>query len=67
MKTYITSEGAANLKKELEFLWSKERPKIVDNVHQAAKNGDRSENGDYIYVKENSAKLTEESDISRSS
>ena len=51
MKTYITSEGAANLKKELEFLWSKERPKIVDNVHQAAKNGDRSENGDYIYGK----------------
>ena len=51
MKTYITSEGAANLKKELEFLWSKERPKLVDNVHQAAKNGDRSENGDYIYGK----------------
>ena len=51
MKTYITLEGAANLKKELEFLWSKERPKIVDNVHQAAKNGDRSENGDYIYGK----------------
>ena len=51
MKTYITSECAANLKKELEFLWSKERPKIVDNVHQAAKNGDRSENGDYIYGK----------------
>ena len=51
MKTYITSEGAANLKKELEFLWSKERPKIVDNVHQAAKNGDRSESGDYIYGK----------------
>ena len=51
MTTYITSEGAANLKKELEFLWSKERPKIVDNVHQAAKNGDRSENGDYIYGK----------------
>ena len=51
MKTYITSESAANLKKELEFLWSNERPKIVDNVHQAAKNGDRSENGDYIYGK----------------
>ena len=51
MKTYITLEGAANLKKELEFLWSKERPKIVDNVNQAAKNGDRSENGDYIYGK----------------
>ena len=51
MTTYITLEGAANLKKELEFLWSKERPKIVDNVHEAAKNGDRSENGDYIYGK----------------
>ena len=51
MKTYITQEGAANLKKELEFLWSEERPKIVDNVHEAAKNGDRSENGDYIYGK----------------
>ena len=51
MTTYITSQGAANLKKELEFLWSEERPKIVDNVHQAAKNGDRSENGDYIYGK----------------
>ncbi len=51
MTTYITSEGAANLKKELEFLWSEERPKIVDNVHEAAKNGDRSENGDYIYGK----------------
>ncbi|MDP7404160.1 MAG: GreA/GreB family elongation factor, partial [Porticoccaceae bacterium] len=35
----------------LEFLWSEERPKIVDNVHEAAKNGDRSENGDYIYGK----------------
>ena len=51
MTTYITSKGAANLKKELEFLWSEERPKIVDNVHEAAKNGDRSENGDYIYGK----------------
>ena len=51
MTTYITSQGAANLKKELEFLWSEERPKIVDNVYEAAKNGDRSENGDYIYGK----------------
>ena len=51
MTPYITSEGAANLKKELEILWSEERPKIVDNVHEAAKNGDRSENGDYIYGK----------------
>ena len=51
MTTYITLEGAANLIKELEFLWSEERPKIVDNVHEAAKNGDRAENGDYIYGK----------------
>tara|TARA_B100000524_G_scaffold115442_1_gene56405 strand:- start:103 stop:627 length:525 start_codon:yes stop_codon:yes gene_type:complete len=50
-KKYITSEGAIKLKKELTFLWSTERPKIVDAVHEAAKNGDRSENGDYIYGK----------------
>ena len=50
-KKYITSEGAIKLKKELTFLWSTERPKIVDTVHEAAKNGDRSENGDYIYGK----------------
>ena len=49
-KKYITSEGAIKLKKELTFLWSTERPKIVDTVHEAAKNGDRSENGDYIYA-----------------
>ena len=45
-KKYITSEGAIKLKKELTFLWSTERPKIVDAVHEAAKNGDRSENGE---------------------
>ena len=67
MTTYITSQGAANLKKELEFLWSEERPKIVDNVHEAAKNGDGQRMVITFMVKENSAKLTEESDISRSS
>ena len=48
---YITSEGALKLKEELTFLWSTERPKIVDAVSEAAKNGDRSENGDYLYGK----------------
>lgn len=48
---YITKEGAANLQKELSHLWKVERPQVVDAVHEAAKNGDRSENGDYIYGK----------------
>ena len=48
---YITPEGAEALQKELHFLWKVERPKITDTVHEAAKNGDRSENGDYIYGK----------------
>ncbi len=48
---YITPEGAEVLQKELHYLWKVERPKITDTVHEAAKNGDRSENGDYIYGK----------------
>ncbi|MBX2808544.1 MAG: transcription elongation factor GreB [Cellvibrionaceae bacterium] len=48
---YITPEGAAKLTAELKYLWKQERPKVTDAVHQAAKNGDRSENGDYIYGK----------------
>jgi transcription elongation factor GreB len=48
---YITPEGAAALEKELKFLWKEERPKVTHDVHEAAKNGDRSENGDYIYGK----------------
>lgn len=36
---------------ELQYLWKEERPKVTDVVHEAAKNGDRSENGDYIYGK----------------
>lgn len=48
---YITPEGAEILQKELQHLWKVERPKVTDAVHQAAKNGDRSENGDYIYGK----------------
>jgi len=48
---YITAKGAATLNDELKYLWKVERPKITDTVHEAAKNGDRSENGDYIYGK----------------
>lgn len=48
---YITSEGAQQLKAELHQLWKVERPVVTDAVHEAAKNGDRSENGDYIYGK----------------
>ncbi|WP_020208484.1 transcription elongation factor GreB [Gilvimarinus chinensis] len=48
---YITAEGAEKLRAELRYLWKEERPKVTDVVHEAAKNGDRSENGDYIYGK----------------
>lgn len=39
------------LRDELYQLWKVERPSVTDSVHEAAKNGDRSENGDYIYGK----------------
>ncbi len=48
---YITPEGAEKLRAEVRQLWKVERPKVTDVVHEAAKNGDRSENGDYIYGK----------------
>jgi transcription elongation factor GreB len=48
---YITPEGAEILEAELKTLWKEERPKVTNDVHEAAKNGDRSENGDYIYGK----------------
>ena len=49
--TYITPEGEAVLRQELHQLWKVERPQVTHTVHEAAKNGDRSENGDYIYGK----------------
>lgn len=49
--TYITPEGYARLKKELDFLWRVERPKITQEVSDAAALGDRSENAGYIYGK----------------
>lgn len=48
---YITAEGLQALQDELDQLWKKERPEIVSVVSWAASNGDRSENGDYIYGK----------------
>ncbi|TXS91934.1 transcription elongation factor GreB [Parahaliea maris] len=48
---YITPEGEAALRAELHQLWKVERPTVTQAVHEAAKNGDRSENGDYIYGK----------------
>ena len=48
---YITPEGAKALEDELHQLWKVERPTVTSAVHAAALNGDRSENGDYIYGK----------------
>tara|TARA_S200000501_G_scaffold364634_1_gene397077 strand:- start:249 stop:782 length:534 start_codon:yes stop_codon:yes gene_type:complete len=51
IKNYITSKGFENIQKKLLNLIDLERPEIVKVVHWAASNGDRSENGDYIYGK----------------
>jgi transcription elongation factor GreB len=50
-KNYITPDGFHALVTELKTLWEVERPKLVETIHWAASNGDRSENGDYIYGK----------------
>lgn len=50
-KNYITPPGYQRLRDELFDLIDNERPKIVEVVHWAASNGDRSENGDYLYGK----------------
>ena len=50
-RNYITPGGYARIKDELDHLLRTERPHIVEIVHWAASNGDRSENGDYLYVK----------------
>ena len=50
-KNYITAPGYARLQGERLDLMDNQRPKVVETVHWAAKNGDRSENGDYIYGK----------------
>ena len=51
VKNYITPGGLQRLRDELRFLLTRERPAVTDVVAWAAGNGDRSENGDYIYGK----------------
>ena len=51
VKNYITPGGYRRLQEELARLWKVERPTMVTTVAWAAGNGDRSENGDYIYGK----------------
>lgn len=48
---FITPAGYATIRAEYEILFSAERPKLVETISWAAGNGDRSENGDYIYGK----------------
>jgi transcription elongation factor GreB len=50
-RNYMTPDGFGRMKDELERLVQKERPELVATVAWAAGNGDRSENGDYIYGK----------------
>ena len=51
VKNYMTPKGLRRLREEFEQLTRVERPKVVEVVRWAAGNGDRSENGDYIYGK----------------
>ena len=48
---YITAEGAKQLRAELDHLWTVERPRVTQEVADAAAQGDRSENAEYIYGK----------------
>ncbi|ODU08699.1 MAG: transcription elongation factor GreB [Rubrivivax sp. SCN 71-131] len=50
-RNYLTPQGYRALRRELMALLDDERPKMVETVSWAAKNGDRSENGDYLYGK----------------
>lgn len=50
-KNYMTQAGHDRLRSELLHLLDVERPRVVEVVHWAASNGDRSENGDYLYGK----------------
>jgi transcription elongation factor GreB len=50
-KHYITPDGAKKLRAELDQLWTVERPRVTQEVADAAAQGDRSENAEYIYGK----------------
>ena len=54
---YITPEGAAALRAELDFLWRTKRPEVTAAVAAAAAQGDRSENAEYIYGKRQLAEI----------
>jgi len=54
---YITPEGAAILRRELDELWRVQRPAVTQAVSEAAAQGDRSENADYIYGKKRLAEI----------
>lgn len=49
--SYITPEGARVLREELQYLWKVKRPEVTQSVREAAAQGDRSENAEYIYGK----------------
>ena len=48
---YITPEGKARMEEELRYLWKDKRPQVTRSVSEAAAQGDRSENAEYIYGK----------------
>jgi transcription elongation factor GreB len=54
---YITPEGAAALRRELDELWRVKRPAVTRTVSEAAAQGDRSENAEYIYGKKQLAEI----------
>ena len=54
---YITPEGAARLRRELDELWRVKRPAVTRAVSEAAAQGDRSENAEYIYGKKQLAEI----------
>jgi transcription elongation factor GreB len=54
---YITTEGYRRLQEEADFLWNRKRPQVVSAVADAAAEGDRSENAEYIYRKRQLAEI----------
>lgn len=54
---YITPEGAEALRRELDYLWKTKRPAVTRAVAEAAAEGDRSENAEYIYGKKQLAEI----------
>ena len=55
---FITPDGFARIRAEYQELFGIERPKLVETIAWAAANGDRSENGDYIYGRQRLPRLS---------